>query len=120
MKAIYSDFLNENRKCGRDLETNDTAKALFSLLSKDRNIIAMIDAADAGKPAISPVALIVESYCERHYSPDFDLANEQRRTVVGSPFFARYGIGVFLKDLFLFIFDSSRIWRSQARQQKTE
>jgi phage FluMu protein Com len=83
MKANYSNFLNENRKCGRDLKTNDTAKALFTLLSKDQNIISMIDAADAGKPAISPVVLVVESYCDKHPSSDFDLANGQRRTVVG-------------------------------------
>jgi len=83
MKATYSEFLKENPKCGRDLEANDTAKAVFALLSKDRNIIAMVDASDAGKPALSPVALVVESYCERCFSPEFDLANEQRRTVVG-------------------------------------
>lgn len=83
MKASYNDFLNENPKCGRDLETNDTAKAIFSLLSKERNIIAMIDASDAGKPALSPVVLVVESYCTKHPSPDFDLADGQRRTVVG-------------------------------------
>jgi len=83
MKATYSEFLKENPKCGRDLEANNTAKAVFTLLSKDRNIIAMVDASDAGKPALSPVALVVESYCERHFSPEFDLANEQRRTVVG-------------------------------------
>lgn len=83
MNASYYDFLNENPKCGRDLETNDTAKAIFELLSRERNIIAMIDASDAGKPALSSVVLIVESYCTKHPSPDFDLADGQRRTVVG-------------------------------------
>ena len=83
MKASYDDFLNENPKCGRDLETNDTAKAIFAVLSQERNIIAMIDASDSGKPALSPVVLVVESYCAKHTSSDFDLADGQRRTVVG-------------------------------------
>ena len=83
MKASYYDFLNENPKCGRDLETNDAAIAIFTLLSRDKNIIAMIDASDAGKPALSAVVLVVESYFAKHPAQDFDIANEQRRTVVG-------------------------------------
>jgi hypothetical protein len=83
MKATYHDFLNENPKCGRDLATNTNAVAIFDLLSRDRNIIAMADASDAGKPAIAAVVLIIEAFCARHPSESFDLANEQRRTVVG-------------------------------------
>jgi len=83
MKATYRDFLNENPKCGKDLVTNTNAQAVFDLLSRDRNIIAMIEASDAGKPAISPVVLIIEVFCTRHPSESFNLANEQRRTVVG-------------------------------------
>lgn len=83
MKATYHDFLNENPKCGKDLATNTSAEALFNLLSRDRNIISMIDASDAGKPAIAAVVLIIEVFCTKHPSESFDLANEQRRTVVG-------------------------------------
>lgn len=83
MKATYHDFLNENPKCGKDLATNTSAEAIFDLLSRDRSIIAMTNASDAGKPAIAPVVLIIETFCTRHPSESFDLANEQRRTVVG-------------------------------------
>jgi phage FluMu protein Com len=83
VKATYNDFLNENPKCGKDLATNANAQAIFALLSRDRNIIAMIEASEAGKPAISPVVLIIESFCTIHPAESFDLANEQRRTVVG-------------------------------------
>ena len=83
MKASYHDFLIENPKCGKDLETSTGAKAVFDLLSRDWSIIAMIEASDSGKPALSPVVLIIENYCTKNPSDSFDLANEQRRTVVG-------------------------------------
>ncbi len=83
MKATYQDFLDENPKCGKDLILNQHAQATFYLLSSDRNIIAMIDASEAGRPAIEATYSDVEDYYDRNKSSDFDLTNDHRRTVVG-------------------------------------
>jgi len=83
MKAIFFDFYHEHPKCGKDIVTNIDAQALFDLLSTDENIIAMIDASEAGKPAIAAVVQAVESYCDNNRQADFDLTIDQRRTVVG-------------------------------------
>ena len=83
MKATYDDFLAMNPKCGKDLIDNLKSQAIFNLLSTDENIIAMIDASEAGKPAITAVVCQVENLCSIDKSYEFDLSNEQRRTVVG-------------------------------------
>lgn len=83
MKSTYQDFLEENPKCGKDLVSNQHAQDTFFLLSSDRNIIAMIDASEAGRPAIEAVFSDVEDYYDRNKPSDFDMRNDQRRTVVG-------------------------------------
>ena len=83
MKATYCEFLNENPKCGKNLATNETTKIIFALLSRDENIIAMIDASDAGKPALTPVVTTLEDYYFNYSSPEFNLAISQIRSVIG-------------------------------------
>lgn len=83
MKATYQDFLEEHPKCGKDLVSNQHAQKIFNLLSSDKNIIAMIDASEAGRPAIEATYSDVEDYYDRIKPFDFDLTNDQRRTVVG-------------------------------------
>ena len=83
MLASYNDFLEENPKCGRDLESNIHAQAIFMSLSSEDNIIKMIDASEAGRPAIEAVVARIESYFEFNRTADFDISNDQRRTVVG-------------------------------------
>ena len=43
----------------------------------------MIDASEAGRPAIEATYSVVEDYYDRNKASDFDLTNDQRRTVVG-------------------------------------
>jgi hypothetical protein len=83
MKATYQDFLDENPKCGKDLVLNQHAQATFFLLSSDKNIIAMIDASEARRPAIEATYSDAEDYFDRNKSSEFDLTNDHRRTVVG-------------------------------------
>ena len=83
MRATYQDFLNEHPKCGKNLETNFHAQAVFMKLSTDNNIITMIDASNAGRPAVEAVALSVEAYNDCHKPSEFDVSIGQRRTVVG-------------------------------------
>jgi hypothetical protein len=83
MLATYNDFITENPKCGKDLVSNLHAQAIFMSLSCEDNIIKMIDASEAGRPAIEAVVTRIEDYCEFQKTDDFDISNDQRRTVVG-------------------------------------
>ena len=83
MLANYQDFLNENPKCGKDLVSNNSAQMIFLALSAERNIIAMIDASEAGRPAIEAVFKVAEDHYDLNKHLGFDLTNDHRRTVVG-------------------------------------
>jgi hypothetical protein len=83
MLAVYSDFISENPKCGKDLESNIHAQAIFMSLSSENNIIKMIDASEAGRPAIEAVVTRIEDFFEFNKTADFDISNDQRRTVIG-------------------------------------
>ena len=82
MKATYDDFLSENPPC-RKFESDIDAQAVFHLLSQNENIIAMIDASEAGKPALTPVVSTVEGYFDTHTIGEFDPRKTFPRTVVG-------------------------------------
>ena len=82
MKATYDDYLFENPPC-RKFDSDTDAQSIFALLSEDDNIIKMIDASEAGKPALTPVVLLVEEYFDIHGSTEFDLNRSFPRTAVG-------------------------------------
>lgn len=82
MKATYNDYLSENPPC-RKFDSDADAQAIFELLSQDDNIIKMIDASEAGKPALTPVVLFVEEYFDTHAPSEFDLRKSFPRTAVG-------------------------------------
>lgn len=82
MKAHYQDFLQENPNCSGFAENPDAA-AIFALLSEDASIIAMLDASNAGKPALSATAMRVEEMMEGRTDPQLSLGDGFTRTVVG-------------------------------------
>ena len=61
MKATFEDFLKENQNC-RGLGKSINAKKIFDLLSKDENIIKMIEITELGYPALAPCIKLVEKY----------------------------------------------------------
>lgn len=61
MLATYSDFIAQNPNC-RKFENDDDMQNVFSFLSQDFIIVQMIDASEAGKPALAPVAVNVEHF----------------------------------------------------------
>ena len=69
-KATFADFIAQNPNCGK-YEGNPVAEAVFELLSRDENIIAMIDSNSAGKPALTPCTHAIE-----------ELVGERRGSVV--------------------------------------
>ena len=82
MKATFNDFLAENPNCSK-YQGNPDAIAIFDLLSKDENIIGMIDASEAGQPALSACVHEIEDYFDSHPNPAIDLNDGFTRTAIG-------------------------------------
>lgn len=81
MKATYQDYRNENPRCAN--LGGATAPAVFDLLSQDANIIAMIDASEQGKPALTPCVQQIEDFLLSRADPDFDVTQHKVRQAVG-------------------------------------
>ena len=82
MKATFNDFLAENPNCSK-YDGNPDAIAIFDLLSKDENIIGMIDASEAGKPALSACVDEIEAFFSNQQNPTFFLTDDFTRQAVG-------------------------------------
>jgi hypothetical protein len=82
MKATFEDFLAQNPNCSK-FDGNPDAIAIFNLLSKDENIIGMIDASEAGKPALSACVNEIEAYFDSQQNSMVDLTDNFTRTAVG-------------------------------------
>jgi hypothetical protein len=61
MLATFNDFIAQNPNC-KKFENDDDMMNIFDFLSRDYMLIQLIDASEAGKPAISPVAANVEHF----------------------------------------------------------
>ena len=82
MKKSFSDYIAEN-PIYQKFQSDPTAQGVFELLSQDASIIAMIDAADRGIPALAPCAAAVEQYGESVPDPFFNVQSGFERTAVG-------------------------------------
>lgn len=59
MKATFIDFIKQFPNCSK-FDGNADAMLIFEFLSRNLSIIQMIDASEAGKPALSPWAKHLE------------------------------------------------------------
>lgn len=82
MKATFQDFVNANPNCSNFAKTAG-AILIFEYLSRDESIIAMIDACDIGKPALSPVAKQLEDLLDGISNPGISFDNGFSRQAVG-------------------------------------
>lgn len=83
MKASFNDFIVQNPNC-KKFAADPEAKHIFEkILSKDENIIDMIDASKAKKPALSACVKEVEAYYKSISSPSFDLTNDFTKQALG-------------------------------------
>lgn len=82
MKAVFEDFIKENPNCSSFFEKTD-AKELFELLSKDENIIKMIELSEMRKPALAACIEEIENWYENKTNCEVDLTDGFTRTVVG-------------------------------------
>jgi len=82
MKTTFKEFLAANPNCSK-YGGNTDAISLFDILSKDENIISMIDASEAGKPGLSACVSEIETWFDNQTNPTIDFTDSFTRTVVG-------------------------------------
>jgi len=83
MLATYNDFITQNPNC-RKFENDDDMQNIFGFLSQDFIIVQMIDASEAGKPALAPVAVNVEHFfADPNKSHDNSLDDNFTKQAVG-------------------------------------
>ncbi|AQU03354.1 hypothetical protein B1774_04445 [Dehalococcoides mccartyi] len=83
MLATYKDFITQNPNC-RKFENDDDMQNVFGFLSQDFIIVQMIDASEAGKPALAPVAVNVEHFfADPNKSHDNSLDDNFTKQAVG-------------------------------------
>lgn len=80
----FSDFIND-APIYRKFEHNSEAIHIFEkILSKEENIIAMIDTSESGKPALAVCLEEVEQYYLSQSTPQFDLQNDFAKRALGA------------------------------------
>lgn len=82
MMANFNDFMIENPNCSKFFELADV-KELFELISKDENIIKMIEKSDAKKSALLGCLAEIEEWYEKKESCEIDLHDDFTKTMVG-------------------------------------
>jgi hypothetical protein len=83
MKAAFANFIKENPNC-KGFARNPEAKQIFEeILSKDENIIAMIDVSANRKPAISAVVNEIEDFYISSQPNLFDLTDSVVKQALG-------------------------------------
>lgn len=83
MKATFKDFI-VNAPNYKKYAGDATAIHIFeNILSKDENIIAMIDTSESGKPALSACITEVENYFLCQNNPLFDLNDDFAKQALG-------------------------------------
>ena len=84
MKATFSDFLHSSPIYKNICDTTEAQHIFENILSKDSNIISMIDAIEANKPALSGCIQEVEEYYRQQSHPAFDLQHRSFRNALGT------------------------------------
>lgn len=88
MKASFNDFIVQNPNCSK-FKGNADAMLIFEFLSRDISIIEMIDACEAGKPALAPWARHLEHI----------LLDIQKPTITFDDNFTKQAVGLMIKSI---------------------
>lgn len=89
MLATYNDFLTQNPNCKKFTDDEDMIYA-FNMLSQDVILTQMIEASDAGKPALTPIVTNIE-----HVFMDF--SKEHANTLDDN--FTKQAVGLMVKTI---------------------
>ena len=82
MKSTFEDFIKENTYCSGFYDLAD-ARELFNLLSKDENIIKMIEISEMKKPALVACLNDIHEWYENKGQCELNLLDSFTKTVVG-------------------------------------
>jgi hypothetical protein len=81
-KATFDDFLAQNPNCSK-FAGNEDVKLIFDFLSEDLKIILMLEASDAGKPALTPWAKHLENLLLHIETPSISFDDNFTKQTVG-------------------------------------
>ncbi len=81
-KATFADFIFQNPNC-KKYDGNPDTMRVFDILSDDDNIISMVDATTAGKPALTPCVGKVEQFVNSRTNPSIDLNDDFTKQAIG-------------------------------------
>lgn len=84
MKTTFNDFIQNSPKYKKYDGNPDAIYIYDNILSKDENIIAMIDISEAGKPALCACILEIENYHDSQTNPTFDLTDNFTKQTLGA------------------------------------
>lgn len=82
MKSAFNDFITQNPNCSK-FAGNADAMLIFEFLSRDPSIIQMIEASDAGKPALAPWAKHLEHILLDIKNPSISFNDNFTKQAVG-------------------------------------
>ena len=82
MKATFENFLTDNPNCYGFYDLTD-ARELFELLSKDENIIKMIEISEMKKPALVACLDEIHEWYESKNQCELNLSDNFTKTVIG-------------------------------------
>jgi len=82
MKASFEDFIKDNPTCVKFVDNKD-AKEVFKILTKDANIIKMIQYSEFNKPALAACVSEIEEYIDTCKYPIINLRDDFTRQMIG-------------------------------------
>lgn len=84
MKATFNDFLTKAPNYNSFAGNPDAIHIFEEILSKDENIISMIDFSEAGKLALAACIEEVENFYTNQANPTFHLTNNFTKQALGT------------------------------------
>jgi hypothetical protein len=87
--ATFEDFIEQNPNC-KKFETDDDMQNIFYFLSREYVLTQLIDASEAGKPALAPVVENVEHFF-------MDLSKEHTHSLDDN--FTKQAVGLMVKTI---------------------
>lgn len=79
----YEDLINTERAIGKRLAANPFFRGLYELLMEEQNQIAMVEASNAGKPAIEACVKQIEEYVAAHPESGIVLSDNHTKQSLG-------------------------------------
>ncbi len=83
MKTTFDEFITLAPTCKRFKDCKEAKYIFENILSKDENIIKMIDLSEFKKPAICACVNEIDDYFKKQTNPEFDLNDNFTKQALG-------------------------------------